>query len=68
MTTKAAVGPDTLNREPPVKAIKGAATSTVYRPCCGATPTAIANAMAKGMAIMPTVKPAVMSPRSAGTP
>ncbi|MNT33524.1 hypothetical protein D3C72_1694570 [compost metagenome] len=65
ITTKAAVGPDTLKREPPVSAISGAATSAVYRPCCGATPTAMASAIARGMAMMPTVSPAARSPRSA---
>ncbi len=29
ITTKAAVGPETLKREPPVRAISGAAISTV---------------------------------------
>ena len=65
ITTKAAVGPETLKREPPLRAISGAATSTVYRPCCGGAPTAMARAMASGMAMMPTVSPARMSPRSA---
>ena len=63
ITTKAAVGPEMLKREPPHRAISGAATSNVYRPCCGATPTAIANTMARGMAMMPTVRPAARSPR-----
>ncbi|MNE76004.1 hypothetical protein D3C80_1722130 [compost metagenome] len=56
-----------MKREPPVRAINGAATSTVYRPCCGATPTAMASAMASGMAMMPTVSPAARSPRRAAT-
>ncbi len=68
ITTNAAVGPETLKREPPVRAISGAATSTVYNPCWGATPTAMASAMARGMAMMPTVNPALMSPRNARAP
>ncbi len=63
MTTNAAVGPDTLKRDPPKSAITEPPINTVYKPCCGGTPTAIAKAMAKGIAIMPMVKPALRSPR-----
>jgi hypothetical protein len=37
------------------------ATAEVYRPYCGATPLPIASAIASGMAIMPTVIPAIRS-------
>ena len=61
MTTKAAVGPDTLKRDPPVRAITIPATAEVYRPYCGATPLPIARAIASGMAMIPTVIPAIRS-------
>ena len=61
ITTKAAVGPDTLKREPPVRAITIPATAEVYRPYCGATPLPIASAIASGMAMIPTVIPAIRS-------
>src|SRR5690606_26353986 len=33
----------------------------VYKPCCGATPLAMASAMASGIATIPTVVPAIKS-------
>lgn len=63
ITTKAAVGPETLNFEPPVNAIMKPDIIAVYRPCCGGTPLAIANAIANGIAIIPTVMPAIKSLR-----
>lgn len=50
-----------LNRELPQRAIAIPATAEVYSPYCGATPLAIARAIASGMAIMPTVMPAMIS-------
>ncbi len=64
ITTKAAVGPVILNREPPNNAAKKPATITVYNPCCGGTPTAIANAIPKGIATIPTVIPDTISARN----
>ena len=61
MTTNAAVGPEILKRDPPVNAIIIPAIIAVYKPCCGGTPLAIANAMESGIAIIPTVKPAIIS-------
>lgn len=58
MTTKAAVGPEMLNRDPPVKAITAPATMAVYSPCWGGTPVAIASAMERGTATTPIVSPA----------
>src|SRR5574344_798092 len=61
ITTKAAVGPETLKREPPVNEITKPATSAVYSTYSGLTPLAIANAIANGIAIIPTVIPAIIS-------
>ena len=61
ITTKAAVGPEILKRDPPVNAMIIPATMAVYNPCCGGTPLAMASAMESGMAIMPTVNPAIIS-------
>ena len=61
ITTKAAVGPEILKRDPPVSAIIIPATMAVYKPCCGGTPLAMASAMESGIAIMPTVNPAIIS-------
>ncbi len=58
---KAAVGPDTLKREPPVSAMSNPATIAVYSPYCGGAPLPIASAMASGTATMPTVIPASKS-------
>ena len=61
ITTNAAVGPETLNLEPPVNAMIKPPIIAVYRPCCGGTPLAIASAIASGIAIIPTVMPAIKS-------
>ena len=58
MTTKAAVGPEILKREPPVSAMIAPATMAVYKPCWGGTPVAMASAMESGTATMPMVSPA----------
>ena len=50
-----------LKRLPPVNAMIAPAIIAVYRPYCGATPLAMASAMASGMAITPTVIPAMRS-------
>ena len=63
-TTNAAVGPDTWTREPPSAAITAPATIAVYRPCCGGTPLAMASAIERGSATMPTTTPASRSFRS----
>ena len=63
MTTKAAVGPETFTVEPPERAMTMPAMIAVYKPCCGATPTAMANAMDRGRAMTPTVRPARMLAR-----
>ena len=66
MTTNAPVGPPICRREPPSREIRPPATTAVYRPACGGTPDAIANAIANGSATRPTVRPASISaPRSA---
>ncbi len=67
-TTNAAVGPETLTREPPATAMIAPATMDVYRPCCGGTPEAIASAIASGSATMPTTAPARMSRRRSRAP
>jgi hypothetical protein len=60
-TTKAAVGPEILTLEPPLRAITMPAIIAVYKPCWGGTPLAIARAMERGRAISPTVIPATTS-------
>jgi len=68
ITTKAAVGPDTLAREPPNNAVSPPATIAVYRPCCGGAPQAIARAIESGKATIPTTSPAAMSARKSASP
>ena len=68
ITTKAAVGPVTWNREPPRSGTKSPATMAVYRPCCGGTPTAMASAIDKGSATTPTTSPASTSARRSRGP
>src|SRR5690606_41675558 len=64
ITTKAADGPEMLKRAPPVSAITKPAIAAVYNPYCGGTPLAMARAIASGIAIMPTVRPANRSLRN----
>ena len=54
----APVGPEIWTRVPPSSEVARPATIAVYRPCAGVAPEAIANAMASGMATMPTMTPA----------
>ena len=61
MTTNAPVGPLICAREPPNTEITKPATMAVNRPCSGLTPEAIAKAMARGKATIPTVVPAARS-------
>ncbi|CAH0307811.1 hypothetical protein SRABI106_03951 [Rahnella aquatilis] len=61
MTTNAAVGPATLKRDPPKTAMTIPAMADVYSPYCGGTPLPMASAMASGMAMIPTVTPAMAS-------
>src|SRR5262245_45493625 len=64
MTTNAPVGPPICTRDPPSAEMRNPATMAVHKPRPGVTPLAIANAMAKGRATMPTMTPAVTSARS----
>jgi len=57
-TTKAPVGPPICVFEPPSAEIRKPVTMAQYRPACGDTPEAIANAIARGKATRPTVTPA----------
>src|ERR1700686_2195815 len=57
-TTNAPVGPPICVDDPPSAEIKNPATMAQYNPACGATPEAIANAIASGSATSPTVTPA----------
>ena len=61
MTTNAPVGPPICTRDPPSAEMRKPATMAVQRPRSGVTPLAIANAMAKGSATIPTMTPAVAS-------
>lgn len=61
MTTKAPVGPPIWTRLPPNSEINAPATMAVNRPRSGATPEAMANANAKGKAMIPTLTPAKRS-------
>src|SRR5579864_3126573 len=60
-TTNAPVGPPICVVDPPNAEIRNPATMAQYNPACGATPEAIANAIAKGSATSPTVTPANVS-------
>jgi len=64
IATKAAVGPETCTRDPPSSPISAPPTIAVYSPCCGGTPEAMASAMERGRATMPTTIPAMASRRS----
>ena len=61
MTMNAPVGPPMRKLDPPKKEIRKPATIAVIRPCWGVTPLAIPNAIAKGNAMIPTIKPAMRS-------
>ena len=61
MTANAPVGPPICTRLPPKTEIQKPATTAVKRPRSGLTPLAIANAIAKGRATMPTITPATKS-------
>ncbi len=64
MTTNAPVGPPICTRLPPRNEIRKPATTAVTRPFSGETPEAMANAMASGIATMPTTTPAWTSARN----
>jgi hypothetical protein len=61
ITTNAPVGPPICTRDPPSAEMRKPATMAVQRPRSGATPLAIANAMANGNATIPTTTPAERS-------
>ena len=61
MTMNAPVGPPIRNREPPKTEMRKPATIAVMSPCCGETPLAIPNAIARGRAMIPTTTPAMRS-------
>ena len=61
ITMKAPVGPPMRKFEPPKKLMRNPATIAVMSPCCGLTPEAIPNAMARGRAMIPTMMPAMRS-------
>ncbi len=54
----APVGPEICTRVPPSRVVARPATIAVYRPCAGVAPEAIANAIASGIATIPTMTPA----------
>src|SRR2546423_1420324 len=64
MTTNAPVGPAICTREPPSAETRKPATMAVHRPRSGDTPLAMANAIARGSATMPTMTPARPSRRN----
>src|SRR3989339_1194374 len=61
ITINAPVGPPMRNLDPPKSEVRTPATIAVIRPCCGVTPEAIPNAIARGSAIIPTITPAIRS-------
>ena len=61
ITMNAPVGPPIRNLDPPNTDTRNPAMIAVMSPCCGVTPLAIPNAMARGSAIMPTMTPAARS-------
>src|SRR6266851_1616458 len=61
ITTNAPVGPPICTRDPPSAAIRNPPTIAVNSPRSGLTPLAMAKAMARGSATMPTMTPAVTS-------
>src|SRR5258705_514823 len=63
-TTNAPVGPPICVFEPPRAEIRKPVTMAQYRPACGETPDAMANAIASGSATSPTVTPAIRSERN----
>ena len=63
-TTNAPVGPPICTREPPRAEIVKPAMAPQYRPVCGGSPEAMANAIASGRATRPTVTPAMRSAAS----
>jgi hypothetical protein len=58
---KAPAGPPICTEVPPKAEIKKPAMMAVHKPASGLSPLAIAKAMAKGKATMPTVTPAPAS-------
>ncbi|MNW63543.1 hypothetical protein D3C74_417630 [compost metagenome] len=60
---KAPVGPPIWNRDPPNSEIRIPAIIVVYNPYSGLTPDAIAKAIPRGMATMPTIHPEIKSLR-----
>ena len=61
ITINAPVGPPIWTFEPPKTEIINPAIIAVYKPCAGETPLAMAKAIARGRAKMPTLMPAPMS-------
>ena len=61
ITMNAPVGPPICTRLPPIADITKPATTAVIRPFSGLTPDAMANAIAKGSATIPTITPAITS-------
>ena len=64
MMINAPVGPPIWTREPPSAEMINPAMTAVKMPASGLTPDAIAKAMARGSATIPTVRPAVKSARN----
>ena len=65
MTINAPVGPPIWTLLPPRKETIKPAITAVMIPFSGDTPDAMANAMARGKATMPTITPAIRSERNA---
>ena len=61
MTMNAPVGPPICTLLPPNNEIKKPATIAVTKPSVGPTPDDIPNAMASGIATIPTITPAIAS-------
>ncbi|MPM26230.1 hypothetical protein SDC9_72731 [bioreactor metagenome] len=64
ITMNAPVGPPIRYLEPPKREVSTPATIAVIKPCCGVTPEAIPNAIARGRAIIPTITPAIRSEKN----
>src|SRR5690606_2370827 len=58
ITMKPPVGPASGMRLPPNRDTMNPAMVAVYKPCPGLAPEAVANAMARGNATTPTIRPA----------
>ena len=64
MTTKAPVGPPICTRLPPNTEIKKPAIMAVNNPFSGDKPEAMAKAIARGIATIPTITPAMESEKN----